>query len=495
MFLFLKFLFIAVFAAATAESGDILSQGQQTKPFDVYMPRFLGLIHTAVPRMINVLEVDFSGQIRESLRDNAALHQLIEKLPFEPDNLGTDDCTFNACCSVLLLHEFLRTDSSGESPPSQENLKLLTQIAVLTYFMHSSDFFEFISRIGNSVYEVLQRYEQQLQKQDFSVTARQVFSSSECSHFSDYKKDTLTKMCIFMSEKLTNYKIISEYNNAKLTIVYRLKSETQAAEDQQKDEVSSTSTGPAAAAQITTDKKVKGQRQARLTEKVTPHGRSNDSDTGASLSNQVKKTTKEELTRITKDAQQELLQCVQRHTTKSHIILEREFQHGKLTTENGQIDEKVKIWSADSDGDTLLAEGIVVINLEGKKEYRVDPVASSSSSSPAETSNTFYPRVVLQIPTVKYASKTVQYLADTSERIAHSTQTGEERAEKHAVTANLLTVLSKPTWFRDPRGLKPKDTAYQHQIQELIKQVFRSESEARRFESQLKMESGGVASC
>lgn len=83
--------------------------------------------------MIPKLSENFAQQIQQGCTQQH-IGSFVKQLPFEPDNLRTGDCTFAACCSVLILNKYL----TSQDP---EALVTLTHIAVLTYFRHSTEFF------------------------------------------------------------------------------------------------------------------------------------------------------------------------------------------------------------------------------------------------------------------------------------------------------------------------------------------------------------------
>lgn len=81
----------------------------------------------------------FSTQVETGLT-GGNIGGLLHQLPFEPDNLNTSDCTFHACCIVLLLED-LRKSQNFTDPVQKKKINLLARIAVLTYMIHSEEFF------------------------------------------------------------------------------------------------------------------------------------------------------------------------------------------------------------------------------------------------------------------------------------------------------------------------------------------------------------------
>lgn len=161
--------------------GSNLSQAEVTKirkeSFEYFDEAFFG--GGQVEREVSK---QFSQQINEAL--SGKIDQLLQQLPFEPDNLGTSDCTFHACCSVLLLNDLV---TNTHDPKTTEKIDLLAKIAVLTYIMHAEQFFEriFVSEIDKYYSEKLKDVEKQLidTKDKLDLEYKKLSTSDEVQQF------------------------------------------------------------------------------------------------------------------------------------------------------------------------------------------------------------------------------------------------------------------------------------------------------------------------
>lgn len=122
--------FFTFFVFGAAGAGDPAQV--QKDAFDFFDKSFFQSVEPTIL-------TEFSRQVESGLT-GSNIDGLLQQLPFEPDNLNTGDCTFHACCIVLLLQD-LRQNQNFTDSVQAKKVNLLARIAVLTYVMHSEEFF------------------------------------------------------------------------------------------------------------------------------------------------------------------------------------------------------------------------------------------------------------------------------------------------------------------------------------------------------------------
>jgi hypothetical protein len=151
------------------------------------------------------IEQDFNAQIRKAVvAGEESLCNMLAELPFEPDNLNTQDCTFSACCNVLLVNEVLTNTNSTNT----EIFNLLSKIATLTYLRHSGDFIEkvFIP-ICNSLVSDKQN-KTSVSQEKLATFYKNLSIDTEKDDFYRYKYECLSAMVKFVNEKMTRTKAL-----------------------------------------------------------------------------------------------------------------------------------------------------------------------------------------------------------------------------------------------------------------------------------------------
>ena len=392
-----------------------LAQSQQIVSFDDYKVEFFKAFYSTVDTLMIVgLHADFKQQITEGCRNQVNLDRLLQQLPFEPDNLRTGDCTFQACANVLMLDEYYRTHSP-------ELLEILGHVAVLTYFRHSVAFFSdvFTLALEDCARKIGARF-------PIAANYYKEFSNSESSNFEEYKKIVLEKMAAYVTK--------------------------------QKIPVPSGPSGLAPWLLKITVASDSNERHAGKLE-VTKTGTvkivsSSDEDDGA-----LKVVYKKVRSRV-KGSGEEL----EDFTGDGGI----RFLVSEVAKKLGRI---VKITRQFSDN--LGAGGVELGKTFIYPPHATYPVVdvqyTLSASAPVSVSTQSFastvqqypdlhmPTLVLQVPTTYIDNPVDEYLTDP-EKVAHAVQVHrnlvvQEKATRHAIVASFAVASNQNTWFSGKRGL------------------------------------------
>lgn len=454
--MFLLLLLTAVCTHIVAATEDALDAASQGISFETkYETKFLERVHTMISVMLPEVESNFREQIEKGFASKETFNHLLSQLPFEPDNLGTGDCTFNACCSVLILHDAyssIRDTAAGsQSHPEsagKDPYSILAAIATLTYFKHSDHFYGFISNLIQAICKEMQKQTSQQINIVIDETFKKVLpiGSSQPKFFFDYRKKTLGRMCQFMKTRraLLPYTIdVGEKDDQGLETYYNLlSSETQSPEAL--DSAAQDKGIPPMQAGISGKAKGKGSKKSETSEgegSASIRSITGAPASGKSADKAQKGTEKEERAKNKKLAQECLLQFMKIQAS-GNIVLKRGFKTGKadevctitwgalpISSPYGLIqkDENNSMTFIQKDND---ANPLIVFSQEN------DPYA---------------PRLILQIPYIDYPDGESEYLADRKNTVKHDFQRNgrslEEKLDCHAVTANFHTAINFNTWF------------------------------------------------
>lgn len=371
--------------------------------FDTCEEKFFTAFYQSVDTiMVGGLLNDFKEQIRTASTDPQALNGLLQQLPFEPDNLRTGDCTFSACCNILMLNEYLKNRSD-------ELLDMLGHVAVLTYFRHSISFFSEI------FHPTLERcaHQSRLRLEKTVAEYYQAMKRYESAFFSGYRKAILTKMAEYITKK--EMPVLTD-PGAKLNI------EIKPAEDGGFRVVYTKATPRI---EKKTGKPLPGVPP------VLSEFRAND---GIRLLLFHTQTEVGRLVEVTREFGEDLVGgCVEVGKTRLYDCA------GSPRHMN------------------LVQEVDVAYRLDlSSKRVMIEPPVTRLASDIILLS----PSLVLQIPTVRMnPDPTERYLID-QEAIGHKVQVHSdlvipENAARHALVANFYIAATQNTWFSANRGLRP----------------------------------------
>lgn len=396
---------------STASSvAQPLAQFQQAVNFDDYKVEFFKTLYSTVDTlMVAGLHADFKHQIASGCRDSVSLDSLLQQLPFEPDNLRTGDCTFNACCNVLMLDEYRKTSNS-------ELLELLGHVAVLTYFRHSVAFFTdvFKPALETCANKIVARLP--------VMTARNYygeFSNSESSNFTDYKRRVLERMASYITK-------------IQIPVPTPSRSTTAAA-------------ASAVSASVPWSLKITVVEDDGSLKVVYKKARSRIKGTGEELEDftgagGIKLLVSEVLKRL------------------GHIVkITRQF-NGNLGFSGIEPGKTCRYPFQASYPDVDIQYTVPPLSTGGP----VSVVPSSLTCTIQTNPELYMPTLVLQVPTTCIDDPVDEYLTDP-EKITHSVQVHQdlglqEKATRHAIVASFSVAATQNTWFSGSRGLRPTPT-------------------------------------
>lgn len=412
LFLGVSFSFLVYSASSAALSAQQpLAQAEQIVSFENCKVKFFQALYSTVDTLlISSLFTDFKNQIEAGCRNHARLHQLLQQLPFEPDNLRTGDCTFHACCNALMLDEYRHTANS-------DLLEILGHVAVLTYFRHSASFFSDVfkvaletcrSKLGGQLTKPIGEYYQE-------------FSSNESPAFSEYRKNILERMVSYINGQKIGVGT-STVGSLKILIATCF-------DEKQAGKLEITKAG-----------------SVKMVSALDEHGNNPKIVYKKAI---ARAKGPEELQDFSGDGG---IQCLTRYVQQ---------KLGRVVKVTRQF-----VAHVDPGGNEL---GKVFLYLQGKKQhiadvtYTLSPNSVSVMSSPPvpqrddQAPELYEPALVLQVPTSRIDDPIDEYLTDI-ESIVHNVHVlpdfiVPERATRHAMVTNFVVAATQNTWFSGKRGL------------------------------------------
>lgn len=405
--------------------------------------------------VIPELERDFSGQIMERMQSPENLTRLLDQLPFEPDNIGTGDCVFNACSIVLLANSLCQqmgSSSSASSSRSFDSLDILKRIAVLTFLRHSPVFFEqyFCGALGIYL-KSLRMPASPNPEQDLYTTWSM---HHETTAFSGYKHRLLSAMAQYVSFQTgipVTIRYLSDVDEG------AKKEETKNSLRNRKIFVSYANCKPKddalfvlQANLIDTVKRMTGR--LILMERVFGQIDNGGERGSIRVLHKLRNLSLEEGQSCEED-EYIVHNCIYRRTEGPFSAIRME--HAIPVTTD-----------AFTEGDILCTATPPVAEAVGNVQDRVCadfPDRSSTNITP-QLQNVFLPTLILQVPTTKVDARTALFLGiEENARLPIKTYVRKserllawEQSDAHAMTASLSVVVSgKNLWFTGDRGLNP----------------------------------------
>ncbi len=395
-----------------------LAQVAQAISFDNYKSEFFKALYGTVDTcVVGILLHDFKQQIANGCADPVRLHQLLQQLPFEPDNLRTGDCTFHACCTVLMLKEYLDTQNPNL-------LEILGHIAVLTYFRHSVVFFADIFKttlercntvIGGRLDKPLAEYYKE-------------FANMESAIFLAYKTNVLEKMTAYItSQKIPITTAAGSSQFLKIAVASDL------------------------------DEKFAGKLEVTKTGTVKIVSASDDDDGSLRVVYKKaaprKKGPGEELEDFSGDGGVKLLM--------SHVYQKL----GQIVKVTRQFNGTLGIGGSEIGRTCLHAPRPAHPDVDVTYLLSSTSVQVTSPAIPAtqQRPEIYSPTLVLQMPTTAVITDTIEEYFTESEKVFHAVQVHpdlivQEKATRHAMVASFAIAATQNTWFSGRRGLAPSQS-------------------------------------